>query len=762
MSGKSKLFARLTSDHATLAELYAQEGRKDKAAETYAKAGDFARAARLAFESGDELRLVEYSLKGALGHVPEGYGEAAPLQAGELLARAGHHREAIDLFELAQVYRPAAESALKLNQPARAARYYEKARAYAEAAIFYQKANQLKDAVRALELESQRLQQDPRARTHPDALSQAVSQVNLQRAEILAKLGQSHEAAAALQGSAATPKSARLLESSGRLREAIEAYLQIGEPEQALRLVPRIPDLDRRLTIQVYRACKRFTEAGDLLAALGLAKDAAESYEMAGEWAKAASRWEAAREPLRAAGCYQKAGRPLDAARGFAAGGQAALAAAAYAQAGDRNQAAQCLLKAGQPIEAAEQLLAAGNRGGAARALIEVPATHPRLPEAVLKLAPLLVEEGLCEDALRRLRLVPLPPAGEALAERLYWEARALVGLSQPQEARTLYEQLLALRPQHRDAAKRLADLRASLEQTVLQAPPAALASTRIDRPAAGTALQLEVGQCLAERYDIQAELGRGGMGRVYKAYDRELREPVAIKTLLSQPGEGSGEEERLLREVQIARKIAHPNVVRVFDLGRFPGGFFVTMELLEGTRLDSLIDPRRQLPYGQIRNLLGEIAAGLQEAHRLGIVHRDLKPGNIILTSTRPKILDFGIARMAGFDTKLTQTGIAVGSPMYMSPEQLMGGELDGRSDLYALGILAYALIAGREPFQAPSPAALAMQHLQSPPPDPRQFRPDLPAPWLQLLSRLLAKQPAQRFGSAEEVIQTLEGLPG
>jgi len=230
---------------------------------------------------------------------------------------------------------------------------------------------------------------------------------------------------------------------------------------------------------------------------------------------------------------------------------------------------------------------------------------------------------------------------------------------------------------------------------------------------------------------------------------------------LLGLPDDGSHDAERLLREIQICRRITHPNVVRVFDLGRFPGGIFLTMELLEGERLDHRIARQGPLPVALAQHFLGEIAAGLGEAHALGIVHRDLKPSNVFLTPLRLKILDFGIARQLGSDTRLTATGFAVGSPAYMSPEQLQGLPLDGRSDLYSLGVLAFTLFAGREPFGGATAAALAVQHLQQPAPDLRRVRPELPAGWPELVARLLAKRAADRFQSAAEVAEALAALP-
>ncbi len=405
----------------------------------------------------------------------------------------------------------------------------------------------------------------------------------------------------------------------------------------------------------------------------------------------------------------------------------------------------------------------------AARALMQIQPGDAGFQEGILLLAPLLVEERLFDEALRRLAHVPVDErAGptQQVLERLYWEARALEGSGDILEARLRYEKLFALKTDYRDAAHRLGNLlpeRTAVAPTVVtRREPLGIGSEEATRRELTPSKDaLEAGDLLAGRYEILAELGRGGMGKVYKAHDRELNETVAIKTLLNRPGENPREEERLLREIQICRRITHPNVVRVFDMGRFGGGIFITMEFLEGENLDGVVLRREALPLARIRSILADIAAGLREAHGLGIVHRDLKPSNVLVTPTRLKILDFGIARMLDRDTRLTQPGFAVGSPMYMSPEALQGMAVDGRADLYSLGVLAYALIAGTEPFQSSNAAALALQHLQQPPPDIRKHRPDLPAPWFDFLAKLLAKQPAQRYGSAQEVLDALAALP-
>ncbi len=276
------------------------------------------------------------------------------------------------------------------------------------------------------------------------------------------------------------------------------------------------------------------------------------------------------------------------------------------------------------------------------------------------------------------------------------------------------------------------------------------------------SSLGLAAGQILAGRYEILGPLGAGGMSRVYRARDREFDDEVAIKTLLTPTIGRSEDEDRLLHEVRICRKISHPNVVRVHDLGRFPGGIFVIMELLSGPGLDQVIKKEAPLELGRAKKLLAEIAAALAEAHHLKIIHRDLKPSNVMLVGGRVKVLDFGIARMSdGSTVSLTRTGEVVGSPMFMAPEQIQGLPLAGTADLYALGVIAYTLLTGREPFRGETPTAIVLKHLHEQPPSVRERRPELPAAWVELLDRLLAKKPEDRPGSAEELIGLLAELP-
>lgn len=514
-----------------------------------------------------------------------------------------------------------------------------------------------------------------------------------------------------------SPRIAAMLEEAGRFEEAIESYLELGDSAAAARVALRCSDPDRQMA-HVHLKSGRAVEAGHLLAKLGLSREAAEAYEAGREWARAAYRWEAAGEPTHAAEAYQKAGRVRDAARCFLVAG---LPERAVEVSHKRLKAVSPT--SSQAVRIATKLLAAGDKARAASVLLQMRPDEAGFAKGVVLLVPLLIEEGFHDEALARLAQLPDGP------ERQSWEEKVRKARSAP--------------------------------PPVQIAPP----ETQTDlwpETKEVTGARIFPGQRLAERYDVLGRLGRGGMGQVYKAYDVQLDETVAIKTLVRPSEEGSPEEARLLREVQICRRISHPNVVRVYDIGRFPGGLFVTMEHLDGQSLDHLIDPESSspMPFGRIRDILSEIAEGLREAHALGVVHRDLKPANVMVTPSRVKILDFGIARL-GTDPRMTQAGFVLGSPSYMSPDQLQGLDLDGRSDLYSLGILAYALLAGREPFASPEPTVLALKHLQEPVPDVRGLRPETPDAWVAFLDRLLAKSREDRFQSAAEVLEALRGLP-
>jgi tetratricopeptide (TPR) repeat protein len=756
---RSPIMTLLSRDPRRQAEEALRAGDRHRALKAFARAGDWRRAATLAAELGDEEEMVRCSLLAAFGRLPEGgSGSLSTLQAAELLALRGHHEAAIPLFERAGAFLKAGESALAVQQPLRAAGCFRRAGAWSQASRSYEEAGKPQEAVTVLEEGVRELEGKAGGR---EAAGGRLEELRLQQADLLVRLGRKSTAATLLRSMPPSPRVADLFERAGRLGEAVQCHLDGGRIEDALRVAAKSPSRER-LKAQIYLRAGRPVEAGDLFARLGAAREAAEAYEAAQEWSRAAYRWEAAREPRRAAEAYEKAGRLRDAARCFKAAEMFQQAAAAYVRAGEIGEAAALHTRQGQAVQAARTYLAAGDQVRAAAILMQMEPAAPGYGEGAILLAPLLIEAGFHEEALERLRRITpdgIPAGATPLleAERDYWEGRGREAAGQYDTAQACYERVTALAPDLRDAQPRLERLRAtSLLVADANGPP------EPPEPRASDAGEvLAVGSRLAGRYEILAELGRGGMGRIYKARDLELGECVAVKTLVAPAESDPALETRLLREAQICRRISHPNVVRVYDLGRYPGGLFVTMEYLDGRDLAEVIAHEAPLPFARIRFILSGIAAGLHEAHSQGVVHRDLKPTNVIVAANRVKILDFGIASMKGLGARLTQTGVVVGTPMYMSPEQILRREVDSRSDLYSLGVLAHTLIAGREPFDLASSDVLLLRHLQEDPADVRTLRPETPESWAALLARLLAKSPEDRFQSAQELLDALAKLP-
>ncbi len=270
----------------------------------------------------------------------------------------------------------------------------------------------------------------------------------------------------------------------------------------------------------------------------------------------------------------------------------------------------------------------------------------------------------------------------------------------------------------------------------------------------------LAAGSTFAGRYQVIEELGRGGMGTVYKVLDRKINEEMALKVLRPEIAPNPTAVERFKNELKLARRISHKNVCRLFDLHEESGTLFITMEYVPGEDLDALIGREGRLPIEKACSLAAQIAEGLAQAHRLGVIHRDLKPHNIrIDPERRVRIMDFGIAReVAGPD--LTAAGMIVGTPYYMSPEQAAGESADERTDIYALGTILFEMVTGKTPFQGESAFSVALKHQTELPRHPRELRAEIPETLDRLIIKCLAKKKEERYQSAEELLAALVPL--
>jgi len=269
--------------------------------------------------------------------------------------------------------------------------------------------------------------------------------------------------------------------------------------------------------------------------------------------------------------------------------------------------------------------------------------------------------------------------------------------------------------------------------------------------------IELEKGITFAGRYEIIKELGRGGMGKVYRVKDKTVGEEVALKIIRPGIPISAKVVERFRNELKLARKIKHKNVCQMFDLGEADNTYFITMEYIPGENLNNYIKRNKQLKIGSAVSLAIQICEGMAAAHQLGVIHRDLKSSNIMIDNNGEiRIMDFGIARSIE-SKKITREGKIIGTPHYMSPEQVSGEKLDQRSDIYSFGIILYEMLTGRVPFDGDNSFTIGYKHKNEPPPHPHDFNLGIPNSLCHLMVKCLKKNKGDRYQSAEEVITDL-----
>ncbi len=257
-----------------------------------------------------------------------------------------------------------------------------------------------------------------------------------------------------------------------------------------------------------------------------------------------------------------------------------------------------------------------------------------------------------------------------------------------------------------------------------------------------------------SERYELNHLIARGGMAEVYRAHDRLLDRPVALKVLFPELSVDRSFVERFRREAQAAANLSHPNIVPVFDWGEDSGTYFIVMEFIDGRPLSSILKTAGTLSAERTADVGAHVAAALGYAHKHGVIHRDVKPGNVLITDEgQVKVTDFGIARAINTEESLTQTGAVMGTATYFSPEQAEGIGVDARSDLYSLGVVLFEMVTGRPPFLGDTPVAVASKHVRDHPPAPRELNPSIPPTFEAIILKAMAKDPAHRYGTAEEL---------
>jgi serine/threonine-protein kinase len=388
------------------------------------------------------------------------------------------------------------------------------------------------------------------------------------------------------------------------------------------------------------------------------------------------------------------------------------------------------------------------------RTLQGVPKESPDYRRACTLLGEAFMEKGLFSMAEKAFQKAI---EGKELSDESK-ETYYLLGLlhekqNQLDKAKEIYETIHTFDRSYKDVTQRIENI----EDMKTQALQKEMARTQPIDAEAFSAIKIEPDLIIIKRYRIIKEIGKGGMGRVLLVHDMKLDELIAFKLLMPYM---AGEEEnikRFTREIKITRKINHPNVIRVFDIGEWRGNHFITMEYIEGGNLNDWRRENSDNIKGKIYLVL-QMCAGLSAAHRLGIIHRDIKPENILIAGGKEvKIVDFGIARGIGIGTR-TIDGNIIGTPEYMSPEQIQGFDLDQRSDIYSLGVVLYQFFSGHLPFTAQNIGHLLLKHMNEQPIPPHKMNQQIP-PWLEnIILKCLEKDPARRYQNTNEIIKAIK----
>lgn len=693
----------------------------EDAADFYVKGKDFVRAADAFLRANKRSESINY------------------------YKRAGQFRRAAELYEKNGQLRHAAQEYLQAGETARAADLFLKAREFRRAGELFEELGQWRDAGEAYERIHDQdsalaafgkyLEQEfkmRRGRNH------SFSADFKKRAREIAKLmhskGQVEPAAHILEQLGHKAQAAQLLAQSGDHKKAADLYLQANKPEEAARLFAQQGDL---LTAARYRA-EAAAKQGDVLTA-------AREWEAAGEPARAAELYADAGEGRRAAALFEKVGEMYAAAQQYIFLQDHANAGRCYEASGDDEAAADLYLRA-EDVEGALRCYTRGERWFPLGELLlrqdrfeEALVAFQRVPPASTQYRQACDLQG---DILRRARpsvalekyraaIQDQAPRADNL-EGFYKIALLLEEMGEQEEARRTYEKILAVDYYFKDARTRMEGLVAARVST------------------SGAQARMIRGN---GRYEIISEIARGGMGVVYRAHDRILDRDVAYKILSENLKTNPTAVKYFLREAKAAASLSHPNIVAVFDAGEQDGEYYMAMELLQGETLKSLVTRSGPFHEKLLRFVLMHACRGLDYAHAHSIVHRDIKSGNIMLTRDKSiKLMDFGLAK--SLETASNEHTKAIGTPFYMSPEQILGKDLDHRSDLYSLGVTLFECATGTVPFYK---GELSYHHLHTQPPRPRSLNPNLSEPMEQIILKLLQKDPDQRFPSAQAILKAL-----
>jgi tetratricopeptide (TPR) repeat protein len=655
-------------------------------------------------------------------------------KAGSLYERMKNYDKAVSCYASDRQYDKAAELLVKVKDYFSAAMMSEKSRNFIRAAVLFDTACKHEKAAAMLDMHFRGLS----ANTAPD--------LDLLRrsAEIYEKAGIPEKAAGYYLQTGSLQKAAELYENMGKKAEAAELFSKTRDFERAARLFEEIGEHKKSGEIRGMM----FSMSGDYAAA-------AEKYLQAEDYFRAAESFHAAGQYQKAAETYQKAGYNAEAAESYARAEQWFKSAEIYEKSGNLEAAAAIYEKQYDLPKAIDCYRSAKQYFRTGHILMKMELCDEALEmfDLVDKEDPYFmlsqVETGVClfkmnnpqeaGDILEKA-LADLNPDADT-KESFYTLGLIYERSGRRNEARKIYNRILAEDESYLDIKERLQKISTSITDPS-------------DLPADRTIRLTEVVSKIEQRYDIIRELGRGGMGVVFQARDKLLDRDVALKQLSPSVFNEEEAHSRFLREARAASRLNHSNIVSVYDVIEDRNALFIAMEYIDGINLHQYMEKHPSLPFKLVLAVAGQVADALKSAHDKGVIHRDIKPDNIMITNKgKVKITDFGIAHMT--ESKLTTTGIVIGTMKYMSPEQIKGEKVTAASDLYSFGVVLYEMVTGSPPFEK---GDMTYHHVHTSPIPPRQVNHEIPESFEKIILKCLAKDPAKRYANAHDLLLDLK----
>lgn len=722
-------------------------------------------AGEIAYSLGRYQEAGEYYLKGnhLLGAVKSFLKQKKFKEAGRVLEKLDDYKRSAELYEQTQDYGSAGQVYMVLGDLKKAGELYERAgekkrsaEIYLRAGLFrhayehFEEVGAHKEGAEALVKFMEQMESRVEGKIEAKDLS-FYRELARRSANNFIKAGDKKRAIELMDKLGLSEESACLLEESGELKEASERYKSAGLFLKASECLERLGEevesariradyflaqgKKQEAVVELERA-EDWERASGLYRELGLLDKSGETLERIGRYQEAGAVWEEVNNWLRAGENYERAGLFEKAGECYEKAGESSKASGMYEQAGDFYRAGSNFYQRG--------LL-----DRAIRALQQVSKENKDFRKACSLLGVIFQEKGMLNLARESLRMaIENQELNRANLEDFYQLGSLNERLGDFEEALAIYEKILLVDIDYQDVRGRLERLRQQKTIMDSRSSVSSLEETQTLKEVSPLGLEKPV------RYEILEEIGRGGMGIVYKARDTILDRVVAYKVLPIVLKDHPQALRNFFREAKSAARLNYPNIVTVYDAGEEAGNYYIAMEYIEGETVKQLLSREGKIPLKAVVIIAGQVCRALEYAHERKVVHRDVKSSNIMWSKDKMvKLMDFGLAKVLE-EVKGHQT-IASGTPYYMSPEQALGKEVDHRTDIYSLGVTMFEMATGQLPFKT---GDAVYHHIHTPPPEAKNITPEIDFTLNEIILHCMQKEPDARFQTAKELFEALK----